>query len=82
LEDVRQELLVPSDRVSRCPYKGTARYWSVQAGGHLYRDVAWSYPEPVVECPRITGLVAFFNERVDLVVDGVLEERPHTPWSR
>jgi uncharacterized protein (DUF427 family) len=80
--DVRQELLVPSTTVSRCPYKGTARYWSVQTGSGLHRDVAWSYPEPVVECPRIAGLVAFFNEHVDLVVDGVPQVRPLSPWSR
>ena len=81
LEDVRQELLVPSDTVSRCPYKGTATYWSVRVGDALHPDLAWSYPEPVPECPRIAGLVAFFNEKVDLTIDGVRQERPRTPWS-
>lgn len=81
LDDVRQELLVPSETVSRCPYKGTARYWSVQVGDALHRDVAWTYADPVPECPGIAGLVAFFNERVHLVVDGVHEEPPRTPWS-
>jgi uncharacterized protein (DUF427 family) len=80
-EDVRQELLEPSETVTSCPYKGTARYWSVRAGGELHRDVAWSYPDPIPECPRIAGLVAFFNERVDIVVDGVPQQRPFTPWS-
>ena len=81
LEDVRQELLVPSDTVSRCPYKGTAAYWSVQLGSALHADVAWTYREPVPECPRIAGLVAFFNERVDLVIDGEKQDRPRTVWS-
>ncbi len=81
-DDVHEDLLLPSKTVSRCPYKGTARYWSVQTASGLHRDVAWSYPEPVVECPRIAGLVAFFNERVDLVVDGVPQARPRSPWSR
>lgn len=80
-EDVRQELLVASDTVSRCPYKGTASYFSVRAGDALHNDVAWTYPEPVPECPRIAGLIAFFNEKVDLVIDGVPQERPRTPWS-
>lgn len=80
-DDVRQELLVPSDTVSRCPYKGTASYWSVRIGDSLHRDLAWTYPEPVVECPRIAGLVSFFNEQVDLIVDGVPQPRPVTPWS-
>lgn len=81
VEDVNQELLVPSGTVSRCPYKGTASYWSVRVGDVVHPDVAWTYPQPVVECPRIAGLVAFYNERVDLVVDGVHQDRPRTPWS-
>ena len=81
VEDIRQELLVPSDTVTRCPYKGTAAYWSAGIGDALYPDVAWTYREPVPECPRIAGLVAFFNERVDLIIDGVREPRPRTPWS-
>jgi uncharacterized protein (DUF427 family) len=80
-EDVRMELLEPSDLVTQCPYKGTARYWSARAGGQLHTDVAWSYPDPIPENPRIAGLIAFFNERVDLTIDGELEGRPQTPWS-
>lgn len=80
-DDVRWDLLEPSDTVTQCPYKGTARYWSVRAGGRLHPDVVWSYPDPVPECPRIAGLICFFNEKVDLTVDGVPEERPQTPWS-
>jgi uncharacterized protein (DUF427 family) len=80
-DDVRWDLLEPSDTVTQCPYKGTARYWSVRAGGELYRDVVWSYPDPIPECPRIAGLICFFNEKVDVTVDGVREERPVTPWS-
>jgi uncharacterized protein (DUF427 family) len=81
-EDVRTERLVASDTTTRCPYKGTAAYWSVPVGDTLHRDLAWSYAEPVIECPRIAGLVAFFGERVDLWVDGELVERPRTPWSQ
>ena len=81
VDEVRWDLLEPSDTVTMCPYKGTARYWSVRAGGELHPDLAWSYPEPVVECPRIAGLVSFFNEKVDLVIDGVAQLRPVTPWS-
>ena len=81
VDDVEWELLEPSDTVSQCPYKGTASYWSVRAGGELHPDLAWSYAEPVPECPRIAGLVCFFNEKVDLVIDGVPQPRPITPWS-
>ena len=82
LADVREGMLVKSNTVSRCPYKGTAAYWSVRTSTALHEDVAWTYAEPVIECPRIAGLVAFFNERVDLVVDGEPQSRPRTRWSR
>jgi uncharacterized protein (DUF427 family) len=81
VDDVEWQHVEPSDTVSRCPYKGTARYWSVRVGDELHRDLLWSYPDPVVECPRIAGLVSFFNEKVDLTIDGVLEPRSVTPWS-
>lgn len=80
-EDVRAELL-PSPTVTGCPYKGTATYFSVRVGDMLHADLAWSYPDPVPECPRIAGLVCFFNEHVDLVLDGERSSRPSTPWSR
>ena len=79
--DVRTDLLVSSDTVTSCPYKGTARYWSLKAGDTVVPDAAWSYPEPIPENPNIKDLVCFFNERVDLVVDGREEERPRTMWS-
>jgi uncharacterized protein (DUF427 family) len=81
MQDVRQDLLEPSDSLSSCPYKGTARYWHVRAGGELHRDLAWSYPQPIPECPRITGLVAFYDEKVDVTIDGERQERPVTPFS-
>ena len=80
-EDVRTELLEASDTVSTCPYKGQARYWSVRAGDTVVRDVAWSYPDPIPENPKIRDLLCFFNERVDLIVDGEALARPSTPWS-
>lgn len=83
LEDIRCELLTPSETVSRCPYKGIASYWSVRAGGKNYLDLAWSYREPIPECPKIKELVCFFQEReAVIVVDG--EELPQlrTKWSR
>jgi uncharacterized protein (DUF427 family) len=71
----------PSDTVTRCPYKGTASYLTARAADAVHPDIAWIYPEPIPECPRIAGLAAFFNERVDLVIDGEPKERPVTPWS-
>ena len=80
-QDVRMELLEPTATTTSCPYKGQARYWTVTAGDTTARDVAWSYPFPIPECPKIENLVAFFNERADIFVDGELQPRPKTPWS-
>jgi uncharacterized protein (DUF427 family) len=79
-DDVRAEL-VPSQTRSVCPYKGVASWWSARIGDRLVEDVAWSYPSPVPENPRIAGRLCFRNEIVDLTVDGRLQERPVTPWS-
>jgi len=79
--DVRLDLLEPSDKTTQCPYKGVARYWSVRAGGAVHENLVWSYPFPIPECPRLEGLMSFFNEKVDIYVDGELEQRPKTMWS-
>ena len=81
-EDVRMDLLEPSATTTRCPYKGLASYWSVRIGDTVKQDVAWTYREPILENPKIKELICFFNERVDLYVDGELQARPQTPWAR
>jgi uncharacterized protein (DUF427 family) len=78
---VRLELLAPSDTVSHCPYKGQAEHWSVRAGDKVHVDLAWSYRTPLPESQKIAGLVAFYNEKVDIYVDGVMKERPVTKFS-
>jgi uncharacterized protein (DUF427 family) len=78
--DMRIELM-PSATRSVCPYKGVASWWSARIGDRLVEDIAWSYPSPIPENPRIAGLICFRNERVHLIVDGEQLERPVTPWS-
>jgi uncharacterized protein (DUF427 family) len=81
--DVRMDLLEPTAKETQCPYKGKARYWSARVGGKLVDDIAWSYPFPIPECPKIEGLVAFYNEWTDIWVDGELQPRPtSSPWSK
>jgi uncharacterized protein (DUF427 family) len=76
---VRFEHLTASDTVTACPYKGrTSAYWSIPS----VPDVAWSYDFPTATLLPIAGHVAFFDEYVDIVVDGVLQERPVTPFSK
>jgi len=79
--DVDPGLLVPSATRTRCPYKGEAVYWSVRAGGEVHQDIVWSYPAPIPEAPKIENLLAFFNEKADITVDGIPQERPVTKWS-
>jgi uncharacterized protein (DUF427 family) len=78
---VRLDLLTPTATVTHCPYKGQAKYWSVRAGDSVHEDLAWSYPTPLPESQKIAGLIAFYNEKVDLYVDGVRQERPSTKFS-
>ena len=73
--DVRLDLLEPSSRMTQCPYKGNAQYYSVRVGDALHQDVIWYYPFPIAECPNIANLLAFYNEKVDLYVDGQLEPK-------
>jgi uncharacterized protein (DUF427 family) len=79
--DVRMELLEESDSSSACPYKGTARYYHVRIDDDLEEDLVWWYPSPLEESSRIAGYVCFYNERVDIHVDGELEQRPETVFS-
>ncbi len=81
-QDVRMDLLIPSETKTSCPYKGTASYWSVKLGDIIVKDIGWSYPFPIPECPKIENLISFFNERADAIyVDGELIPVPRTPWS-
>jgi uncharacterized protein (DUF427 family) len=78
--DVTAEL-VPSSTRTWCAYKGQASYFSAQVGGRLVPDIAWSYPDPRHDADRVRDLIAFFDERVDVTLDGERRGRPVTPWS-
>jgi uncharacterized protein (DUF427 family) len=74
--------LRPSDTVSSCPYKGrTTGYWSVAVGEAVHPDLAWSYDYPTAALLPITGLIAFYNEKVDTFVNDEHLPRPVTHFS-
>jgi uncharacterized protein (DUF427 family) len=75
-EDVLAEL-EPSDHRTVCAYKGFATHFDVAGEG----AVAWTYTDPLHDGQPIQGLIAFYDERVDVEVDGELQERPATQWS-
>jgi uncharacterized protein (DUF427 family) len=81
-DDVRADVLHATDSATTCPFKGQANYWSVEVGGEVFHDVVWSYEAPIPSAEGITGLLCFYNERVDIAVDGEHLLRPETPLAR
>jgi uncharacterized protein (DUF427 family) len=80
-DDVRMELLTPTGSTTTCAYKGSAVYWSATIGDETLRDVAWSYEDPLLDAFPVRDHIAFFDERVDVTLDGQALRRPVTPWS-
>ena len=78
--DVQVELSRSGTR-TYCAYKGQASYWSAAVGDRVVPDIAWTYQQPRHDAARVHGLIAFFDERLDVIVDGERLERPITPWS-
>ncbi len=77
--DVDFTHLVPSATETACPYKGTTSgYWSANVERRIHPDIAWTYDFPTRELQPIAGMIAFYNEKIDLFLDGVALERPHT----
>jgi uncharacterized protein (DUF427 family) len=81
LTDLRMSLLRPSGTQTHCPYKGAANYWSVDTGKGVHDDIVWIYRLPLPESQKIAGLACFYNEKVDLYIDGERAERPRTQFS-
>lgn len=70
-EDVRLDLLVPTERRSVCEWKGVARYHDLRVGDRASRAAAWSYPQPAAGYEALRDHVAFYAGRVDAAtVDG------------
>jgi uncharacterized protein (DUF427 family) len=81
LTEVRMDLLRSSGTQSQCPYKGTAGYWSVDTGQAVHTDLVWIYRMPLPESQKVAGLACFYNEKVDIYLDGELQDRPKTHFS-
>lgn len=72
---VEWEYLRPSDTVTLCPYKGRAEYYHVEVKGRVYRDLVWYYRYPTSESALVAGYMCFYNESVDVWINGELEVR-------
>jgi len=69
-EDVRMDLFRPTTFHTSCPFKGEASYWTLELGGQVHDGIMWSYETPIPTAEEITGLVCFYNDRVELTVKG------------
>ena len=81
----REDVLVdlePSELRTTCAYKGSASYFSVRTGDELNENIAWTYREPRHDAAPVRDHICFFNEAVELDIDGERQERPMTPWAR
>jgi uncharacterized protein (DUF427 family) len=79
--DVRMDLLTPTGHVTHCPYKGDANYYSVRIDGTTHDNLVWWYKHPTRESDPIAGRVCFYDEKVDVYVDGQRRERPKTHFA-
>ena len=68
--DVDAGVLRPSELHTTCPFKGVASYWSVEVDGVAHQDVIWYYPDPIPEVAQIAGMMSFYPERAQILVDG------------
>lgn len=81
--EVNFDHLISTNTVTSCPYKGkTSGYWMVRVGNTTYPDLAWAYNFPTRQLLPIAGLVAFYNEKVDVTVDGAQLPRPTTHFTK
>ncbi|KAL6718846.1 hypothetical protein ACLMJK_003080 [Lecanora helva] len=69
------EYLTESDTTSLCPYKGVANYYSVVVNGKEHKDLIWWYRYPTSESAPIAGHACFYNEKVEILIDGKREEQ-------
>jgi uncharacterized protein (DUF427 family) len=79
--DVRMDLMAPTTLSTTCPHKGNARYWSATVNGQVHDNILWGYDTPRPEALKISGLVSFYNEKVEIYIDEELQGRPVTKFS-
>lgn len=60
-ESVNKEYLTPSNTTTVCPWKGTAKYYSLLVDGERNPDAAWTYPEPKPKAEHIRNRFAFWK---------------------
>jgi uncharacterized protein (DUF427 family) len=69
-EDVRMDLLRATSFHTTCPFKGEASYWSADVGGTAHDGIVWAYDAPIPAAQGIVGMLSFYPDRVEILVDG------------
>lgn len=69
---VDASLLRRSELVTKCPYKGEAEYYHVIVDGKIHENIVWYYRNPIQESIAIAGLICFYNEKVEVLLDGMV----------
>lgn len=81
LASVDQSVLRKSSLITKCPYKGEAEYYNVVVDGKEMENLVWYYRMPIHESAAIAGLVCFYNEKVDVILDGQVQQKPKTSFA-
>ncbi len=69
-DDVQMTRLRPTSFHTTCPFKGEASYFSVDLDGDTHDGIAWTYETPIPAANGITGLLSFYPDRVEILVNG------------
>jgi uncharacterized protein (DUF427 family) len=81
-QDVHMAYLERTDKQTACPYKGvTSQYWSVNTGSATHENLAWCYEYPTPAAAKVAGRICFYDEKVDVYINGERQKRPQTPFS-
>jgi uncharacterized protein (DUF427 family) len=83
-QDLRADLLVASERKSRCPYKGEASHWSAEFGGRRAENAVWMYASPLPDAAAIKNHFAFEWNKMDkwMEEDEEIFVHPRDPYKR
>jgi uncharacterized protein (DUF427 family) len=68
LADVKPDLLKRTETSTYCPFKGDASYYTLTLPDGDLTDVIWTYEQPHEAVAAIAGHVAFYTDRVEMVV--------------
>ncbi|HEY8574164.1 DUF427 domain-containing protein [Phenylobacterium sp.] len=76
-DDVAMEYMGRTDRITHCPYKGDAAYYTLRMNSEIAENAAWSYEEPADAVGRINSRIAFYTDQVEVYEVDDAAVNPH-----